>query len=969
MAADPQHIAQLLQATSDPRHLKQAEAALKLEEAKPGFSLLLLNIVASESLPLNTRISSALYFKNFVRFNYVDEEGNYKLPESEVTTIKQELIGLMIRVPPSIQAQLGEAISLIADSDFWVRWDTLVDDLVSRLTPDNAKVNIGVLEVAHSIFRRWRPLFRSDELYTEINHVLKTFQAPFLELLTSTDAQIEANKANKEVLKQHMLTMDLLIKLFYDLSCQDLPPMFEDSLQPIAALFSKYLTYENALLSTDDDSEVGVLERVRTGICEALVLYVQKYEDAFGQYVQPFITTIWNLLTTIGPETKYDLLVSKGLQFLTAVSGITQHAEAFNNDSVLEQVVENAILPSVRLRESDIEQFEDSPIEYIRSNLEGTDIDTRRRAATEFLRTLLRQYETLVTKVVEKYITYYLTKYAQNPREEWQSKNAAVYLYTAIAAQGVVTASQGVRTVNKNLNVVEFFQSNIASDLVDDSAAHPILKVDAINYLYIFRSQLTKEQWQGAFQPLVQNLLSSNYVVYTYASIAVERVLSLTDTSGTHVFGKEDVQPFAKDLLGHLFQLVEKEPAPEKIQENEFLMRCVMRVLIVIKEAVVPIADLVLEHLIQITKIISANPSNPRFYYYHFEAMGALIRYDAPAQSERLEVALYEPFAYILQNDVEEFKPYVFQLFAALLEANPSGVLSEYYKGLIGPILMPDLWVSRGNVPALARLLCAIIPRGAADIKANNQIEAILGVFQNLVSKTTKSRLEVYAFDILETVVQSFTGNDLAKYFPVILQIIYGRINDSTPEYFKLRLVRFYHLVSARDEVERGYGTDYFIAASDSIQDGAFVPLYLRIILPTTQLFAKPLDRKIAAISLTKTLTDSQKFAVRYVKGWAMTCETLVKLVENAPVITTDDVVVVEQDVDDSAFGVGFTQLSTCKRQPHDSYPQVTDIKTWMKTYFTAADNRAAADAKPSQWLRERATPEVAQAFVSYLGL
>lgn len=33
----------------------------------------------------------------------------------------------MISVPPGIQSQLGEAISVIADSDFWERWDTLVD--------------------------------------------------------------------------------------------------------------------------------------------------------------------------------------------------------------------------------------------------------------------------------------------------------------------------------------------------------------------------------------------------------------------------------------------------------------------------------------------------------------------------------------------------------------------------------------------------------------------------------------------------------------------------------------------------------------------------------------------------------------------------------------------------------------------------------------------------------------------------
>ena len=54
-----------------------------------------------------------------------DEEGNYKLPLDEVTTIKQQLIGLMISSPPAIQSQLGEAISLIADSDFWEKWDTL----------------------------------------------------------------------------------------------------------------------------------------------------------------------------------------------------------------------------------------------------------------------------------------------------------------------------------------------------------------------------------------------------------------------------------------------------------------------------------------------------------------------------------------------------------------------------------------------------------------------------------------------------------------------------------------------------------------------------------------------------------------------------------------------------------------------------------------------------------------------------
>ena len=56
-------------------------------------------------------------------------------------------------------------------------------DLVSRFSQSDPKVNVGVLEVAHSIFARWRPLFRTNELYMEINHVIKTFGQPFVQLL------------------------------------------------------------------------------------------------------------------------------------------------------------------------------------------------------------------------------------------------------------------------------------------------------------------------------------------------------------------------------------------------------------------------------------------------------------------------------------------------------------------------------------------------------------------------------------------------------------------------------------------------------------------------------------------------------------------------------------------------------------------------------------------------------------------
>lgn len=253
---------------------------------------------------------------------------------------------------------------------------------------------------------------------------------------------------DQNTLQEHFNTLNLIVKLLYDLSSQDLPPVFEENLQAITTILHKYIIYDNSLLHTDDDAQPGVLEFTKAGIFEALILYIQKYEDVTGPLISPFINSSWALLTNIGTETKYDYLVSKTLQFLTAVAGIKQHSENFNNGDVLGQIVEKVILPNLALRDSDLEIFEDEPIEFIRRDLEGSDSDTRRRAATDFLRQLLVQYEKLITDVVSKYISHYLSEYNKDKLNNWKAKDTSVYLLSAIAAKGVATSVHGVKSIN-----------------------------------------------------------------------------------------------------------------------------------------------------------------------------------------------------------------------------------------------------------------------------------------------------------------------------------------------------------------------------------------------------------------------------------------------------------------------------------------------------------------------------------------
>ena len=443
---------------------------------------------------------------------------------------------------------------------------------------------------------------------------------------------IDQNQADKKALVPYFSTLNLVVKLFYDLSVQDLPPIFEDNLPGLVSLLLKYLTYDNKLLHSDEASQAGPLEHVKAGIFEILTLFVQKYEDAFGDHVSRFVETSWNLLTATDTETKNDILVSKALQFLTSVTSIQQHAQNFNDEATLNQVIERVILPNVTLRESDVELFEDEPIEFIRRDLEGSDNDTRRRAATDFLRNLMTQFPQLVTRVVLKYIDLHLADYAKNPATNWKSKDTAVYLFSSVAVKGTVTASQGAKSTNEFVDIIDFLQKNVAEDLISDVKVEAILKVDAIKYLYIFRSHISKTEWQGAFSLLVKHLGSPDYVVHTYAAIAIERVLALQDDHQQPVINPADVRAVADQLLQHLLQLIEKDkepandPEPAKLQENEFLMRCIMRVLIVVRDIPTSLLEKYVPRFIAMTDIISKNPSNPRFYYYHFEAIGAILR-------------------------------------------------------------------------------------------------------------------------------------------------------------------------------------------------------------------------------------------------------------------------------------------------------------------------------------------------------
>jgi exportin-2 (importin alpha re-exporter) len=327
----------------------------------------------------------------------------------------------------------------------------------------------------------------------------------------------------------------------------------------------------------------------------------------------------------------------------------------------------------------------------------------------------------------------------------------------AITARAA-TAQLGATKTNAAINVPEIFSGNILGDLqapVTGKTPHPVLKVDALKFLSTFRHQLSKEQLSQVFPLVVSHLGSTNYVVHTYAAVCIERVLFMKTEDGRPLFSPEDLKPYTETLLTSLFRLIEAGQTPEKVSENDYLIKTVMRVIYIARQDMAPYARHILERLVAILQSISRNPSNPKFNHYVFESIGSLVRFLCTGQQMQLvtqfEELLFPPFQGILSADIPEFTPYVFQILAQLFEYHMEPGVPALYQPLLAPLLMPSLWESHGNVPALVRLLQAYLSHGGESIASSNQLPAFLGIFQKLIA----SRLnDHHGFDLLLSIFQ-----------------------------------------------------------------------------------------------------------------------------------------------------------------------------------------------------------------------
>lgn len=802
-----------------------AEDMIASLEVQEGFSIVVLSLIQAISSSQSAedkaiRSFGAVLFKNMVKKRWVSED-DALIPMADRESIKTHLVELMCSTPSEVQRQLAEAVTIISSHDFPHNWGSLLPHLVQKINTQEIHVLHGAMLTTNSILKCFRNVHKSDPLYEKLVYCLDNLQEPITKKYAEMEALLAA--VSSVDFSQTLLAMEtlrLMTRIFYSLNWQDIPEYFEDNSGAWMTEFSKYLSFENTSLEDEDETnEPGCIEKLKAAIIENLVLYATKYEEVFAEYLSVFTSLVWQLLVGVKAQPKYDVLATVSIKFLTTVSSKQMNMPLFT-DEILQQIVEHIVVPNLMATEQDEELFEDNALDYIRKDIEGSDQDTRRRCSVDLVRSLLKHFPEKTTQLCLSYISGMLSQYQSTL--DWRAKDGALHLVIAVAVMST-SATTGAGALNPGVDILDIFNTHVLPELHDaDVNARPIVKADAVKMICTFRSHFPVNFLLELMPHLIRLLTSEHIVIQTYAAMTLERFLTVRDMpadappgasriKGELRLSREALSPFLNPLFSALFPVLENPNLPE----NDYVMKCVMRVLSVVGSSIAPVTELVLQHLTCALERVCKNPTNPHFNHYLFECIALLVRSccsssalrevhgalppqqqveAANASFDKFEALLFPPFQSVLQLDVVEFVPYVFQVLAQLLSYRPQGVgLSPAYAGLFPPLLSPVLWSLKGNIPALSELILAYIEQGIEEIVGNNQLEGVLGIFQKLLSAKSS---EVFAFKLLNALVRSCPNEALARYYPMLLQLLLMRMQEhKTVQYCKL-FVNFICLAS-----------------------------------------------------------------------------------------------------------------------------------------------------------------------------
>jgi exportin-2 (importin alpha re-exporter) len=238
----------------------------------------------------------------------------------------------------------------------------------------NFQISVDIYDIIFQIIKRYRYEFKSYALFEEIKATISEIAPAMTEDgITCINFFFSDEKSNREMCILYLTLIKHIINIFISLNFQDFPEFFEDNLKSWIGILKGSLDFSMGIPSNDRVLN-SLFIKVKKVAMKALNLYCNNYYEDIIQSHNDFLPSVWNLLNLIKHDETYAKLIREILDYYKI---LFQYKRTVGfESSTIQHLINNLIIPEMRMTNKEMDDFEDNPINFLKIELEEADMDS-----------------------------------------------------------------------------------------------------------------------------------------------------------------------------------------------------------------------------------------------------------------------------------------------------------------------------------------------------------------------------------------------------------------------------------------------------------------------------------------------------------------------------------------------------------------------------------------------------------------
>jgi len=190
-----------------------------MHEVAPGQAVNLLRVAAEGSVDMGIRQQGVIAFKNLIKKSWDVQEKSeaHQISAEDQAVVRSNLFEALVRVPHTIQTQLGEVFRTVVYNDYPEKWPGLLPELCTNLASQDPQRVQGSLYALRILARKYE--FRDEDERQPLAQLVSTVFPGLLQILQQLVSN--PNQASPEV----CLCTRLIWKTFWSATYMGIPDL------------------------------------------------------------------------------------------------------------------------------------------------------------------------------------------------------------------------------------------------------------------------------------------------------------------------------------------------------------------------------------------------------------------------------------------------------------------------------------------------------------------------------------------------------------------------------------------------------------------------------------------------------------------------------------------------------------------------------------------------------------------------